>query len=99
MTLAEIREVLLRELAARALSDGDLSGFARDVLLKRVGLPLILRNVHRGHRIQWQDRISGDALLVVERVEKDRVLFDSPRLSVAMTDFCKAVVNAQARDP
>ena len=100
MTLADIRDVLVRELAARALGGGDVSSeFARGNLLKRVGTPLVLRYVRREDRVLWQDNLYGEAALVVERVERDQVMFESPRLVVAMTDFCKAVANGKALDP
>jgi hypothetical protein len=99
MKLVEIREVLQRELVAQALGNSEVSDSARLTLLRRVGGPLVRRHVHRGHRIVWQGNLYGESPLVVERVEEDQLMFEEPRLVIAMVSFCKAVAGGKARDP
>ena len=115
MTLADIRELLLRELAASALSGRAQvdfknfeSGSPRFGLLLRIGKPLALRHVRRGKRILWHgpakriwggwDEPHGDAALIVERVERTQVMFDSPRLVISMAHFLNEVVKGAMVD-
>lgn len=102
MTIAEIRELLLRELTAGALAGDKHDDFARggprSTLLRRVGKPLVLRHVKPGQRIRWYDNLYGDEPLVVERVEATQVMFGSPRLVIDMPHFINAVVKGQAVD-
>lgn len=107
MTLAEIREILLRELAVSALSSRvDFKSFERGGprfgLLRRVGKPLVLRHVRRGQRILWHGLYAKlgreDRALVVERVEPEQVMFDSPRLVISMTHFLNAVAKGSIVD-
>lgn len=102
MTLAEIRDLLLRELAARALA-GDkvkefIRGDPRSVVLWRFGKPLVLRHIKPGKRVRLYDKFYGDEPLVVERVEALQVMFGSPRVVVAMGHFLNAVVKGNAVD-
>lgn len=105
MTLAKIRALLLRELAAAALAGRDKAnlhdydrGGPRWLLLRRIGKPLVLRHVRRGQRIRWCAGIYGDAELIVERVEPEQVMFESPRLVIQMSHFLNAVVKGSAVD-
>lgn len=102
MTLAEIRELLLRELTACALAGNDTDDFARggprSIVLRRVGKPLVLRHVRPGQRIRWYEKLYGDEPLVVERVEADQLMFESPRLVIAMSHFLNAVAKGAAVD-
>lgn len=90
MTLAEIREVLRREMVAHALSG---SPSHVDAMVLRVGRPLVLRHVQPRQRVRWHG-----ALYVVERIERTRVMFDSPRLLLEMSHFLAAVVGGVAQD-
>jgi len=104
MTLAEIREILLRELAVSALSGRENNYFnferggPRFTLLRRVGKPLVLRHVRRGQRIRWYEKIYSDEPLIVERVETEQVMFESPRLVIRMSHFLNAIAKGAALD-
>ena len=102
MTLAEIREILLRELTAGALAGDDHDDFVRggprSTLLRRVGKPLVLRHVRPGQRIRWYDKLYSDEPLIVEKVEAGQVMFGTPRLVIAMPHFINAVAKGAAVD-
>ena len=106
MTLAEIREILLRELAACALAGSETVDFSRggprSRVLRRIGKPLVLRHVHPGKRIRFQGGwllLQGDVeVCVVERAEAEQVLFEQPRVMISTVDFLNAVVKGAAVD-
>ncbi len=98
MTLAEIREVLRREVVAAALAGKDVKGMALENLLLRHGKPLVLRHVVPGQRLRWHGTLYGEEAVVVERVESDQVMLDKPRLVIGMTFFLRSVLQRKARD-
>lgn len=96
MTLAEIREELRREIVAHALTGSPSSV---DALVLRVGRPLVLRHVLPRQRVRMlYGNMYGGSALVVERVEREQVIFDSPRVMFRMDHFLKAVVRGAAQD-
>lgn len=96
MTLAEIREVLRREIVAHTLAG---SPGRVDTLVLRVGRPMVLRHVQPRQRVRWYGNLYGESgALVVERIERTGVLFDRPRLIIGMTPFLGAIVRGVAQD-
>lgn len=95
MTLAEMRELLTRELALQALANGDSQPFpfARMGLLLRRGRPLVMRHVRARQRLRWCKDI-----YLVEKVERDALLFHEPRLLVTMALFLDFLVRGRVRD-
>jgi hypothetical protein len=96
--LVAIRERITRELAVQALA-GDPALADQHALMLRVGRPLVLRHVRAKQRIQWRGAPYGDQSFLVEGVEPSLILFESPRLVVAMDAFLRAVFKGSAADP
>lgn len=99
MTLAEIRQMLLRELAVQSMA-GNHDARQRGSLLLRLGRPLVLRHLQpRQHLLVYDATLQARHGYTVERVERDDVLFDRPRTAMPMTIFLDALVKGGVCDP
>lgn len=92
MTLAEIRQRLEGELALKLL-EGALPSVARIFVRTRIGRRLVVQHIKPRARVLWDDR-----LMIVERVDADTVLFETPREAATTEVFVAAIFAGQVRD-